>query len=64
MKKFKCYLIREEKSKATLEKYMREVKAFYCWSKGYKLNKEKVLEYNIFQYIIDCILVNDVTPKI
>ena len=45
MKKFKCYLIREEKSKATLEKYMREVKAFYCWSKGYKLNKEKVLEY-------------------
>ena len=43
--KFKEYLIDEEKSKATLEKYIRDVEAFMSWLGGEELNKVKVLEY-------------------
>ena len=48
IEEFRCYLIREEKSKATLEKYIRDIQAFYSWSKGSELSKEKVLEYKQF----------------
>lgn len=42
---FKEYLIEEEKSEATIEKYVRDVTAFFCWSEGRELTKSVVLEY-------------------
>lgn len=43
--KFKEYLVSEEKSSATLEKYIRDITAFVAWICGRELNKERVLEY-------------------
>jgi len=43
--KFKCYLIEEEKSKATLEKYIRDIETFYAWISDKELNKLCVLNY-------------------
>ena len=43
--KFKNYLIEEEKSKATLEKYIRDIKYFYTWVGDKELNKLCVLNY-------------------
>ena len=43
--KFKHYLIYEEKSKATIEKYIHDVTAFYKWLSGRELTKDAVLEY-------------------
>lgn len=43
--KFKNYLIEEEKSKATLEKYIRDIEIFYAWMSDKKLNKLCVLNY-------------------
>ncbi len=42
---FKNHLIEEEKSKNTIEKYIRDVKAFMEWSVGRGLCKATVLEY-------------------
>ena len=42
---FKNHLIDEEKASATLEKYMRDIKAFYEWTSETKLDKRKVLDY-------------------
>lgn len=42
---FKHYLIEEEKSSATLEKYMRDVTAFFVWLDESKLDKIAVLRY-------------------
>lgn len=42
---FEKYLINEEKSKATIEKYMRDVQIFNLWLSGKKLCKPLVLEY-------------------
>ena len=42
---FKGYLIEEEKSKATLEKYIRDVETFYRWLGEKELNKLCVLNY-------------------
>jgi site-specific recombinase XerD len=39
------YLIAEEKSPASQEKYMRDLKAFLCFSEGRQITKELVLEY-------------------
>ena len=50
IKKFKEYLIDEEKSKATIEKYIRDLTVFVCWLGGAELNKTKVLGYK--EYII------------
>ena len=47
---FKHYLIEEEKSSATLEKYMRDVTVFFAWLAGCELDKRKVLEYK--EYLI------------
>ena len=47
---FENYLINEEKSSATLEKYMRDVKAFLVWTCGCKIDKRKVLDYK--EYLI------------
>ena len=50
IKNFREYLINEEKSKATLEKYIRDVTAFTVWLGDAELCKAKVLEYK--EYII------------
>ena len=50
IKKFKEYLIDEEKSKATIEKYIRDLTVFVFWLGGAELNKTMVLGYK--EYII------------
>ena len=50
IKKFKEYLIDEEKSRATIEKYIRDLTVFVSWLGGAELNKTKVLGYK--EYII------------
>jgi integrase/recombinase XerD len=45
IQKFKCYLINEEKSTSTIEKYIRDIRVFMEWCKGIELNKSVVLEY-------------------
>ena len=42
---FEYYLITEEKSKATQEKYLRDVRAFLVWCGDRELTKELVLQY-------------------
>lgn len=42
---FKRHLVNEEKSAATVEKYMRDVCAFRCWCGTRELVKELILEY-------------------
>ena len=39
------YLVEEEKSTATIEKYMRDIRAFFEWASSGELNKMKVLRY-------------------
>ena len=48
IEEFKNYLIEEEKSKATLEKYERDLKAFYLWIGEQELNKACVLNYKAY----------------
>ena len=43
--KFRKYLVSEERSAATVEKYMRDVKGFIAFVNGAKLTKETVIEY-------------------
>ena len=40
------YLIAEEKSPASQEKYMRDLKAFLCFSEGRQITKELVLGHS------------------
>lgn len=47
---YKKYLIEEEKSSATVEKYVRDVNAFNCWIGSRPLEKMTVLEYK--EYLI------------
>lgn len=42
---FKKYLMCEEKSRATIEKYIRDISSFCLWTEGKELKKELVLEY-------------------
>ena len=49
--KFKEYLIEEEKTKATLEKYIRDIECFYGWVADKELNKVCVLNYK--EYLIE-----------
>ena len=51
IEKFKTYLIDEEKSSATIEKYIRDVVAFMEWISGTALDKGAVLQYK--QYLIE-----------
>ena len=51
IKKFEEHLIREEKSKATVDKYVHDVTAFAAWFGSAALNKMKVLEYK--EYLLD-----------
>ena len=50
IQKFREYLINEEKSKATIEKYIRDIIAFAAWLDSNSLCKAKVLEYK--EYLI------------
>lgn len=43
--KFRIYLIEEEKSASTVDKYIRDVAAFINWLNGRKADKKSVLEY-------------------
>lgn len=45
---FKNHLFEEEKSKATLDKYIRDIEAFYAWSSNKKLDKGCILSYKAF----------------
>lgn len=45
IQKFKAYLIGEEKSSSTLEKYIRDITVFMEWCKETELSKSVVLEY-------------------
>ena len=45
IQKFKEYLIDEEKSAATLDKYIRDITVFMVWSNSQELCKSFVLEY-------------------
>lgn len=45
IKQFRDYLISEEKSEATIEKYIRDINAFYVWICGREVNKSVVIEY-------------------
>jgi len=45
IQKFKAYLIDEEKSSSTLEKYIRDITVFMEWCKETELSKSVVLEY-------------------
>ena len=43
--RYKNYLIDEEKSEVTVEKYVRDIETFYKWTEGRKLTKSLVIEY-------------------
>ena len=45
VKKFKDYLIYEEKSQATIEKYIRDITAFMVWLADREVDKALVMEY-------------------
>lgn len=45
LENFKTYLFESEKSRATIEKYMRDVKKFAVWVKKCEINKKDVLDY-------------------
>ena len=45
MEQFKTYLIQEEKSPLTVEKYIRDVRGFLRWLDGRELSKAEVLSY-------------------
>ena len=42
---FAAYLGREEKSRATIEKYLRDASAFRAWTAGRPVTKELVVAY-------------------
>lgn len=45
VEEFKTFLIAEEKAENTVEKYMRDVRAFTAWQGQRPVTKEKVVEY-------------------
>ncbi len=45
IKNFENHLIEEEKASATLDKYMRDIRAFFEWVKEEEIDKRKVLCY-------------------
>ena len=42
---YKKYLTEEEKSQATIDKYIRDITAFCKWIDGYRIEKQRILEY-------------------
>lgn len=47
IKEYKTHLINEEKCKATIEKYIRDITVFYEWLSDRELTKELALEYKV-----------------
>lgn len=45
MERYRSYLVESEKSAATVEKYLRDLRAFAAWTKGAELCKAAVLSY-------------------
>lgn len=45
IKGYHLYLINEEKAKATIDKYIRDIKAFYKWLNGQSIEKKVILKY-------------------
>lgn len=45
---FREHLIREEKSQATIEKYLRDAESFFVYSKGSSITKEHTVAYKQF----------------
>lgn len=45
LKEYEIFLIQEEKSRATIEKYMRELQILSAFLGGAKVSKQKILEY-------------------
>ena len=45
IEEYKNYLIEEEKSSVTIEKYIRDINTFVEWSDGREITKTLVLEY-------------------
>ena len=43
--RYKEYLLNEEKSNVTIEKYARDIRTFYTWMEGRELTKSLVLAY-------------------
>jgi len=43
--RYRSYLFREEKSPATLEKYLRDVRAFYAFAAGREITKDLTVAY-------------------
>lgn len=65
MDKFKAYLIQEEKSELTVEKYLRDVQKFLLWLGSGELSKSAVLEYKaelVEQYAV--VSVNSILSSI
>ena len=48
IEEFKKFLISEEKSKATIEKYIRDIRTFSEWLCGMNVDKSVVLEYKAY----------------
>ena len=51
IERFNQYLLNEERSKNTVEKYIRDVKVFMAFADGSEINKELVIE--LFQNCVD-----------
>lgn len=45
IEKYKSYLQNEEKSKSTIEKYIRDIEVFFKYTDNREINKEMVIEY-------------------
>ncbi len=45
LNEFQQYLIKEEKSTATVEKYLRDVRAFFIYAGNCKIQKETIISY-------------------
>ena len=59
---FKEYLILEERSRATVEKYIRDVKAFSAFVNGEEITKEVVIEYK--KYLQDSYAVRSINSML
>ena len=65
VEQFKAYLMDEEKSELTVEKYLRDVGRFRAWLGNRALNKSLVLEYKgelVEQYVV--VSVNSILSSI
>ncbi len=55
IKAFEAHLFSEERSSATVEKYLRDVRSLYAYAEGKELTKATVLEYKsslLFKYAV------------